>query len=188
VAASSRCPQALQVVPKFPIDLPIPADHKLWHTLGYAALMWWFAQIFARAEARIVFALMLLLIGLMLEIAQLQGSRQVQFWDVVANVSGIIAAWLCAPPRVPNILVALERRLSDAGARGAYLSFAALQVHTRCMRRPSSTAIFLPFVTMSHASHSRCRHSLQRLRPAPAKLSDFFACETRAPWVSSSTP
>jgi hypothetical protein len=80
--------------------------------------MWWFAQIFARRRSTHLIALMLLLIGLMLEIAQLQGSRQVQFWDVVANVSGIIAGWLCAPPRVPNILVALERRLGATQGRG----------------------------------------------------------------------
>lgn len=101
----------VSLVPKFPIDLPVPADDKLWHAFGYAALMCWFAQIFARAEARIVIAFVLILIGVILEIAQLHGPREVQFWDVVANVGGVFSGWFCAPPRVPNILVELERRL-----------------------------------------------------------------------------
>lgn len=77
------------------------------HLLGYGVLMWWFYQAFT---ARLLWALMLLLLGALLELLQgLTGFRQAEVADMVANACGVGLGWLAAITPAGRLLLWLDR-------------------------------------------------------------------------------
>ena len=108
----------MSLLPESPIQVAKPGD-KLLHAAGYWFLMLWFSQVYVATAPRIGAASVLLLLSGVLEILQLlgPGDRSLSFGDMAANCAGIALGWLCAPPRVPNFLAALERADSARGVK-----------------------------------------------------------------------
>lgn len=68
---------------------------KAYHFLGYLCLMGWFGLIFHSGRARIILAILFVLLGIALEFLQgMGGVRQFEVADMFANSLGVLAAWL----------------------------------------------------------------------------------------------
>ncbi len=98
------------VVSLMPPPLGDSAGHadKIVHLTGYAALMFWWAQLVVRQRRKL--ALAVVLFGIAIE--GLQGftpSRMPDLLDALANSGGVLLGWLLARflPNLPNRLVAL---------------------------------------------------------------------------------
>ena len=94
---------------KLEVDVPGAHADKYAHTAAYAALMFWFAQIYASAYSRVIIACALALLGIGLEYLQAYTDyRTFERADIVADIAGIVLGWLAAPPRTPNLLLRVE--------------------------------------------------------------------------------
>jgi VanZ family protein len=70
---------------------------KLGHFAAYALLMFWFAQLYARRNARLSYALTFIAMGIGLELAQgALGYRTSEVLDVAANTIGVLLGWAAA--------------------------------------------------------------------------------------------
>ncbi len=81
---------------------------KFVHLAGYAALMFWWAQIVTRQRWKLAVAVILL--GVVIEGLQgLTPNRQPDLLDVLANSGGVLLGWLFARflPNLPERLAAL---------------------------------------------------------------------------------
>jgi VanZ family protein len=64
---------------------------KLGHLAGYALLMFWFAQLYAR---RAVWAAGFIAMGIVLELLQgWLGYRSLEGYDMLANTAGVLLGW-----------------------------------------------------------------------------------------------
>ena len=98
-----------------PVEIPVEQGDKLGHMAAYLALMSWFANIYEDTAERIACALGCIALGVGLEFAQrLTATRTFDVADMLAGAAGVLAAWLLAPPRLPNFLRLAERLI---GAR-----------------------------------------------------------------------
>jgi hypothetical protein len=96
----------------YPIEVPIEGSDKYDHSLAYAALMFWFAQIHPSRGARIGLAIAFVLMGIALEFLQsLTDYRTFDSLDMLADAIGVGIGWLAAPPRSPNLLRYIETRI-----------------------------------------------------------------------------
>ena len=92
------------------IALPPPINKvmvhdKLLHTLAYACMMGWFAQIFRHDLTRLVLVVGLVSLGIGIEFIQgTTAYRQFDLLDMIANTSGVVLAWALAYTWVGNIL------------------------------------------------------------------------------------
>ena len=88
---------------------------KLEHVLAYAVLMLWFANLHLSRIPRLGYAIGFLAMGIALEFIQRwTGYRSFEVADMLADALGIITGWLLSPPRLPSLLLFLERALSLA--------------------------------------------------------------------------
>ena len=88
---------------------------KLQHVLAYAVLMLWFANLHLSRIPRLGYAIGFLAMGIALEFIQRwTGYRSFEVADMLADALGIITGWLLSPPRLPSLLLFLERALSLA--------------------------------------------------------------------------
>ena len=79
-----------------PPDSGVQYGDKIFHTLGYFCLFYWFAQIYESASYWRP-AVYLILQGIVLEVLQyFTGYRSFEFFDMLANTSGVLIAWLVA--------------------------------------------------------------------------------------------
>ena len=88
-----------------PPELDIEQGDKLQHMAAYTVLLGWWAQLGAsdRANARV--ALVILVLGIVIEFMQAAtGYRTFSYADMVADALGIALGWMLAPPRGPNLL------------------------------------------------------------------------------------
>lgn len=73
------------------IDLGTTFNDKIGHATAYAWLMFWFGNLYVHRHARIRYAVVFILMGILLEI--LQGSmtvtRQYSYGDMLANATGV---------------------------------------------------------------------------------------------------
>lgn len=93
-----------------PVQLNVEQGDKFGHVFAYAALMAWFASVYEAPARRLQFALGFVALGVGLEFAQRwTGYRSFEVADMVADAVGVVAGWVVAPPRMPNILRWLER-------------------------------------------------------------------------------
>ena len=91
------------------LEVPVEQADKFEHMLAYGTLMFWFANLYCVLSARIVFAVGFVAMGIALEYMQrLTGYRTFDIADMAANVAGVAAGWVWAPPRLPNCLQAME--------------------------------------------------------------------------------
>lgn len=87
-----------------PPQIDVEQGDKIQHLIAYAALMWWFAQVRTVSSQRRVTALMFVLMGCGLELAQgLTGYRYMSGADMLANAAGVVAGWAGSPPRLPSV-------------------------------------------------------------------------------------
>ncbi len=85
---------------------------KVEHFLAYALLMIWFVQIFERRRHVWVLAA-LLLFSIIIEMLQgLSGFRSFDFWDIMANFSGMGLGWLLGGTRVAQSLAQIENYMN----------------------------------------------------------------------------
>ena len=95
-----------------PLEIPVDQGDKLGHMGAYLALMSWFANIYEDAGERIACAMGCVALAVGLEYAQrLTATRTFDVADMIAGAAGVSAAWLLAPPRLPNYLRLAERLL-----------------------------------------------------------------------------
>ena len=95
-----------------PVEIPVEQGDKLGHFAAYGTLMFWFAQLDARERTRLGYAIGFVALGVALEFAQgLTDYRVFEVADMVANAIGVLLGWVSAPPRGPDVLGFLERRL-----------------------------------------------------------------------------
>ena len=95
-----------------PVEIPVEQGDKLGHFAAYGTLMFWFAQLDARQRKRLAYAAGFVALGMGLEFVQgLTDYRTFEVADMVANAIGVLLGWVGAPPRGPDVLGFLERRL-----------------------------------------------------------------------------
>ena len=93
-------------------EIPGEGSDKYGHLIAYGVMMFWFAQIYGTLRTRIVIALGLVLLGVTLEFIQGHiGYRTFDYADMLSNAVGVILGWIAAPPRTPNVLSSIERRV-----------------------------------------------------------------------------
>lgn len=72
----------------------IMLQDKLAHSVAYASLMVWFAQIFRHDLTRLLLVIGLTGFGLVMEYLQgMVPSRQFDYMDMLANTAGVVLAW-----------------------------------------------------------------------------------------------
>ncbi len=82
---------------------------KLLHLLTYSLLMGWFAQLFRHDLTRLLFVVLFVLLGIVMEFLQgMTPSRQFDVLDMVANSSGVVLAWALAYTWVGSLLARVE--------------------------------------------------------------------------------
>jgi len=87
-------------------------NDKLIHMTGYAGLMLWFSQLYHAAKPRFVTAVLLIVMGIVLEFLQgLGGTRVFEVADMIANAAGVAAGGLLALTGLDRILSWFERRV-----------------------------------------------------------------------------
>lgn len=96
-----------------PPEMPPQGLDKFEHLLAYGVLMYWFAHLEPGGSGRMRLALGLAGMGIAIECLQgFIGHRHFSVADMVANVAGVLAGWLAAPPRTPDVLRFLVARTS----------------------------------------------------------------------------
>ena len=74
-----------------PLELDVEDGDKLGHLAGYGALMFWFAQLYAR---RASWAAGFIALGVALEFVQgWLGYRSFERYDMLANGAGVLLGW-----------------------------------------------------------------------------------------------
>ena len=103
---------ALSLIPGVP---GLPGDKGGWggHILAYATMMGWFAQFVRSPGKRLAMGAALCALGVVLEFAQLaMGFRSFDGMDMLADAIGVCVGWLASPPRVPQFIATLDRKLA----------------------------------------------------------------------------
>jgi len=106
----------LSLMPKPPQPLHFGGADKLEHVLAYFILMGWFTQIYHKARTRLWIAAGLIAMGIAIEILQpILAPRYFEWWDMLADTTGVLLAWALAGPRLSLLLSGFERRFSGRG-------------------------------------------------------------------------
>jgi VanZ family protein len=85
---------------------------KVSHTLGYFCLMLWFMQLYRTNGIRLLFAILLVAMGVALEYLQgLGGVRVFEVADMAANTTGVMLGWLAAALGMDRLLAWFEGRV-----------------------------------------------------------------------------
>ena len=99
----------LSLVP-VPVDVPVEEGDKIGHVVAYAALMFWFANLFETLNRRSMLAIGFVVLGIALEFAQgWTDYRTFELADMAADAFGVAVGWVLAPPRLPNFLRGIEK-------------------------------------------------------------------------------
>ena len=84
---------------------------KLFHALAYFSLMFWFAQIYHVKQKRLLFALLFVALGILMEgVQSLDTKRYAEFNDAVANTVGVAIGILLTKRSLKNLLIQFEKR------------------------------------------------------------------------------
>ena len=85
---------------------------KIGHLAAYGLTTLWIVQLHAGLRQRVWLALGMVALGIAMEFAQrATGYRTFEVADMVADAMGVLLGWLAAPPRLPNLLAWVEKRL-----------------------------------------------------------------------------
>lgn len=95
-----------------PPDSGIEWSHfdKVLHALSYFMVMVWFAQIYHVKKPRIICAILLVVLGMLLEYVQsFDPARTAEFADIVANTAGVMLALIVTTkPAFRSLLQKIE--------------------------------------------------------------------------------
>lgn len=92
------------------IDVELPYADKVSHALAYFVLMLWFSQIYHDKFQRNMIAFVFVLMGISIEYFQsFDPNRTADFFDIVANVTGLTLGFLLALGSSKNWLLRFER-------------------------------------------------------------------------------
>ena len=92
------------------IEVPVDQGDKLGHVAAYAALMFWFANVYETLSTRQMLAIAFVALGVGLEFVQgWTGYRTFEVADMAADALGVAGGWALAPPRLPNFLQHIEK-------------------------------------------------------------------------------
>ena len=93
-----------------PSHMPgFPGADKLSHVAAYGILALWFGFIYLPGSRYVCFSLGLILMGVVLEFVQgFSGFRRMDYYDMLANASGVAGGWLLARTRLCGALTAFE--------------------------------------------------------------------------------
>jgi VanZ family protein len=95
-----------------PVAIPGANGDKYAHVAAYAAVTFWFMQIYDTARPRVIVVLALAALGGGLEVLQyFTGYRSMEAADMAADVAGIVIGWIAGPPRTINLLDRVEEVL-----------------------------------------------------------------------------
>jgi len=95
------------------IDTDLPYQDKLFHTLAYFVLTFWFMQIYHVRLQVFRWVVFFLCFGLLLEYLQgFDPKRYSEVGDMVANALGVAAALVLSRTRVRFMLARLERYIT----------------------------------------------------------------------------
>ncbi len=97
-----------------PVEVDIEIDYldKIFHTLAYFSLMFWFTQIYHDKFWRYSYAIFFVLLGIGMEYLQsFDPERFYEFADMLANTAGVVLALLLASTPAKNILLQIDNRL-----------------------------------------------------------------------------
>lgn len=101
-----------------PPKIDLEQGDKLGHLASYAALMFWFCQLYATRGVRLAYAACFTLMGVALEFAQgALGARSFEIADMLANAAGVALGWTFALGARGSLFLRIERALS-ASLRG----------------------------------------------------------------------
>ena len=95
-----------------PVDtgLSFPYQDKVFHAFAYFVLMTWFAQIYHGRFQRNLIAVMLVIMGVMLEYLQsFDPNRFYEYADMFANSTGVVLGLLVTLTWVKNCLIRFEK-------------------------------------------------------------------------------
>jgi len=95
-----------------PVDtgLSFPYQDKVFHAFAYFVLMTWFAQIYHGRFQRNLIAVMLVIMGVMLEYLQsFDPNRFYEYADMFANSTGVVLGLLVTLTGVKNCLIKFEK-------------------------------------------------------------------------------
>ena len=96
-----------------PPQIDIENGDKLGHLAAYGLVTLWFAQPYTGLRQRIWLAIGMVALGIAMEYAQrATGYRTFEVADMVADALGVAIGWLAAPPRLPNLLSWVEKRIA----------------------------------------------------------------------------
>lgn len=97
-----------------PPEIDVEQGDKLGHFAAYGIITLWFAQLYTAKSQRLWLAFWMVTLGIALEFAQdATGYRSFDVADMAADAVGVALGWLAAPPRLPNLLALVKRRLPD---------------------------------------------------------------------------
>ena len=108
----------LSLTPKPPLpDMGFEYQDKVGHLFAYAWLMGWFGNLYHCRHARIVFAVIFVLMGVGLEFLQGMGQdRLFEYADMLANTAGVMLGYLLTLGPVRLLLHKTEQLLkSESG-------------------------------------------------------------------------
>ncbi len=102
----------LSLIPD-PVTFPVfDLSDKFEHAFAYGVLMGWFGQLYRRPLLRLGYAVSFVLLGVVLEFAQLAGgTRSFEIADMVADLAGVVVAWLVLQRGGDRLLRWFERRV-----------------------------------------------------------------------------
>ena len=92
------------------VDIPAEGGDKIAHVIAYAAMAFWFMQVYTGLASRVWVAAGLIALGVTLEFLQgYVGYRHLDYLDMIANTIGVVVGWAASPPRTPSVLSRIQR-------------------------------------------------------------------------------
>jgi hypothetical protein len=90
-------------------DFSFSAGDKVGHLLAYAAMMFWFGQIFRKRRASLLLAAGFVALGIVLEYIQgSTGYRTFEYPDMAANGIGVVSGLFLSRSKLGELLSAFE--------------------------------------------------------------------------------
>ena len=94
-------------------DPPVPFEFhmvdKVEHGLAYAAMSWWFCQLYLSPKSRLILCVTLVGYGVLIEILQrMTGYRYFEYADMLADSVGVLLGWLLARTAVGRVFIYIE--------------------------------------------------------------------------------